>query len=199
MKILLHCCCGPCAIYPLRQLRAAGHQVHGYYYNHIHPYREWQQRLATLEEYAADQDLPLITDRRYRLVYFTRQTVYRENQRCSFCYHDRLTAAARIARRGRFDAFTSTLLYSKFQQHELLREIGAAAGKAAGVPFFYEDFRLGWQEGIAVSRERQMYRQQYCGCIYSEGERYLGKKFLETDQPGNGKKKVNGGKGPAAG
>ena len=181
MKILLHCCCGPCAIHPLRRLRAAGHQVHGYYYNHIHPYTEWQRRLTTLEEFAAAEELPLITDDRYRLVYFIRQTVYRENRRCHFCYHDRLTAAARIAKRGRFDAFTSTLLYSKFQRHELLRELGAAAGKAAGVRFFYEDFRTGWQEGITISRERQMYRQQYCGCIYSEGERYLGKDFLAKE------------------
>ena len=178
MKILLHCCCGPCAIYPLKRLRTAGYQVHGYYYNHIHPYTEWQLRLTTLKEYAGSHELPLITDDRYRLVYFSRQTVYRETTRCSFCYHDRLTATAKIAKRGHFDAFTSTLLYSKFQKHELIQEIGVAVGKSVGVQFFYEDFRRGWQEGIAISREQQMYRQQYCGCIFSEGERYLGKNFL---------------------
>ncbi|MBN2333606.1 MAG: epoxyqueuosine reductase QueH [Deltaproteobacteria bacterium] len=178
MKILLHCCCGPCVIYPLVQLRAGGHEVHGCFSNHIHPYTEWQQRLQTLQTYATEVDLPLIVDDRYRLPYFLRNTVYRETQRCTFCYHDRLEVSAKIAKRGKFDAFTSTLLYSKFQQHELIREMGEAAGKAAGMAFYYEDFRAGWKAGIEESKERQMYRQQYCGCIYSEGERYLGRKWL---------------------
>ncbi len=178
MKILLHCCCGPCTIYPLETLRAAGHQVHGYYYNHIHPYTEWQQRRETLADYAEEAVLPMIYDEQYRLVEFLRQNVYRESRRCLFCYHDRLEHTAKIARRGKFDAFTSTLLYSKFQQHEQIRKIGESVGKTVGVPLFYEDFRSGWKEGIEASKERGMYRQQYCGCIYSEGERYLGKGWL---------------------
>ncbi|MBN2232469.1 MAG: epoxyqueuosine reductase QueH [Deltaproteobacteria bacterium] len=172
MKILLHCCCGPCTIHPLSSLRAAGHTVHGFSANHIHPYTEWRRRLDTLQTFAAEEDLPLILDQNYRLGEFLRAVVYREANRCSWCYHDRLQCAATIARRGRFDAFTTTLLYSKFQRHELIREIGESVGRERGVPFYYEDFRSGWKAGIEASRRRGMYRQQYCGCIFSEEERY---------------------------
>jgi predicted adenine nucleotide alpha hydrolase (AANH) superfamily ATPase len=98
--------------------------------------------------------------------------VFREAERCRFCYHLRLFAAARAAKEGKFDAFTSSLLYSKYQKHELIREIGEQAALEAGLPFYYEDFRQGWQAGQARSKELGLYRQQYCGCIYSERERY---------------------------
>ena len=68
---------------------------------------------------------------------------------------------------------TSTLLYSKFQKHDTIKQVGESIGKTQGVPFFYQDFRTGWKEAIAVSKERNMYRQSYCGCIYSEKERYF--------------------------
>jgi len=91
---------------------------------------------------------------------------------------DRLEKAARIAHKGKFEAFTTTLLYSKFQQHEKICELGRELGRRFGIKFYYEDFREGWREGIELSKEKGMYRQQYCGCIYSEGERYLGAKKL---------------------
>ncbi|MBN2809239.1 MAG: epoxyqueuosine reductase QueH [Deltaproteobacteria bacterium] len=178
MKILLHCCCGPCAIYPVKQLRLQGHQLRGFYYNHIHPYTEWRKRLDTLAAWAGAEDLPLIVDERYELVNFIKNATFREQQRCVFCYHDRLEKAARIAHKGKFEAFTTTLLYSRFQQHDKIRELGLELGRRYGVRFHYEDFRPGWSEGIELSKEKEMYRQQYCGCIYSEGERYLGAKKL---------------------
>jgi hypothetical protein len=92
-----------------------------------------------------------------------------------FCYHDRLATAARYAKKGKFDGFTSTLLYSRFQKHDQIRSIGEAVGKSVGVPFHYRDFREGWRAGIEESRRLGMYRQQYCGCIYSEKERYYRK------------------------
>ncbi len=103
---------------------------------------------------------------------FLRAVVFRESDRCIYCYHDRLQATARLAKRGRFDYFTSTLLYSKFQQHDLIRKIGEAEGRAVGVPFYYHDFREGWKQGIEESRRLNLYRQQYCGCIYSEKDRF---------------------------
>jgi predicted adenine nucleotide alpha hydrolase (AANH) superfamily ATPase len=84
----------------------------------------------------------------------------------------RLEAAAAVAKKGKFEAFSTTLLYSKFQKHDLVRQTGEAAADKFGVPFYYEDFRVGWKEGIRLSREKNLYRQQYCGCIYSEWERY---------------------------
>ena len=70
--------------------------------------------------------------------------------------------------------FSSTLLYSKRQDHELVRQLGDEIGKNHGIPFVYRDLREGWIKGIQKSKELNLYRQQYCGCISSEQERYLG-------------------------
>lgn len=189
MKILLHICCAPCAIYPVQALTGGGHYVHGFFYNpNIHPYQEFSRRVAALEEYAGLRNLPVIWDKTYDLERFLRQVVFREAQRCRFCYHLRLSAAARTARGGKFDAFTTTLLYSKHQRHDLIREIGEQVARETGLPFFYADFREGWQTGQTQSRELGLYRQQYCGCIYSERERYCkdkaGVEKLRNNNPG---------------
>jgi hypothetical protein len=145
----------------------------GFFYRHnIHPYTECLRREAALKQYAAAVDLRVIYQEDYDLEGFLRNVVFREIHRCRQCYHDRLRTTALLARRGKFDAFTSTLLYSKFQNHELIRETGEAVGQTVGLPFFYHDFRNGWQEGIETSKRMGLYRQQYCGCIYSEKDRY---------------------------
>ncbi len=173
MKILLHICCGPCAVYPVEALAAKGHYLHGYFYNpNIHPYQEFARRLATLEKFAARSGLPIIWDRTYNLEEFLRAIVCREAERCRFCYYLRLKATARVARGGKFDAFTSTLLYSKFQNHDLIREIGQEVVREVGVPFYYEDFRVGWAKGAAKAKALNLYKQQYCGCIFSERDRF---------------------------
>ncbi len=77
-----------------------------------------------------------------------------------------------MQKKGKFDYFTTTLLYSKFQDHELMKEMGEALAKEYGVPFLYKDLREFWKEGIELSKTEDMYRQQYCGCIYSERDRY---------------------------
>ena len=173
MKILLHICCGPCSIYPLRVLREGGDEVCGLFYNpNIHPYAEYRKRLDVIETYAGREGLEIIREEAYPLEDFFRQTVFREEQRCLACYRLRLSQAARIAAKGRFDAFTSTLLYSRYQKHDFIREIGEEAAGRHRVPFLYRDFREGWTEGVRVSKELGMYRQAYCGCVYSEKERF---------------------------
>ncbi len=173
MKILLHICCAGCSIYPIKILRKRDFNVTGFFYNHnIHPYTECLKRKKTLEDYAKIIDLRVIWQKGYNLEQFLQSVVFREADRCTYCYHDRLKAAAHIAKRGKFDFFTSTLLYSKFQNHEKIKEIGISMGKSVGVPFFYNDFRNGWKEGIKESKELNLYRQQYCGCIFSEKERF---------------------------
>ncbi|MEW6387244.1 MAG: epoxyqueuosine reductase QueH [Thermodesulfobacteriota bacterium] len=173
MKILLHICCGPCAIYPVEVLRLSGHEVRGFFYNpNIHPYQEFGRRVAALEQFVGVAGLPMIWDRSYDLEEFLRMLVFRETERCRFCYQMRLSAVARAAREGRFDAFTSTLLYSKFQDHETIKELGEHLAQEEGVPFYYQDFREGWAKGVAASKEMGLYRQPYCGCIYSERDRY---------------------------
>jgi hypothetical protein len=157
-------------------MKAGGLDVMGFFYRHnIHPYSECLRRQETLEGYARQIDLRLIIQEGYDLEGFIQNVVYREKDRCTYCYHDRLRTTALLAKRGKFDYFSSTLLYSKFQKHDMLKSIGESIGKSIGVPFFYEDFRSGWKEGIDTSKNLGMYRQQYCGCIYSEKERYYRK------------------------
>lgn len=173
MKLLLHTCCGPCSIYPLRRLQEKRYDVLGFFYrSNIHPYTECLKRQEALETYAQSLNLKIIMEDGYDLEGFLRQAAFREGDRCLVCYHSRLEATARLARKGKFDFFSTTLLYSRFQQHDAIKSIGEALGRSMGVPFYYEDFRQGWKEGIRVSKELGMYRQQYCGCIYSEKERY---------------------------
>jgi predicted adenine nucleotide alpha hydrolase (AANH) superfamily ATPase len=174
MKILLHLCCGPCSIFPVKVLREEGADIMGFFYrNNIHPYTECLRRQETLEKYVAQINLRVIYQEGYDLEGFIQNLVHREADRCRHCYHDRLRTTALIAKRGKFDCFSSTLLYSKFQKHELVRSIGESVAKSVGVPFFYQNFRVGWKEGIETSKELEMYRQQYCGCIYSEKERFF--------------------------
>lgn len=172
-RILLHSCCAPCTIIPLQKLREADWTVHGFFYNpNIHPYQEFARRLDAYTAFAELRQLAVIVRADYELEAFLRQAAYRESQRCIYCYSTRLEAAARLAHKSRFDAFTTTLLYSKRQKHELVKSIAEQAAKKFGVPFYYLDFRPGWQEGQEQARRLGIYRQQYCGCIYSEKERF---------------------------
>lgn len=186
MRILLHICCAPCAIYPVEQLKREGFEVHGLWYNpNIHPYQEYLLRLETLKHYAARIDLPVICKDEYGLREFIREVVYRETERCLFCYRLRLKEVARIAKEGKFHSFTSTLLVSPHQKHDLIKEVSGEVGREAEVEFYYQDFRPGLKESIKLSREMGLYRQQYCGCIYSECERFKqGLDLLVSSPPG---------------
>lgn len=174
MKILLHICCAPCAIYPIKILRLEDFDIMGFFYKHnIHPYMECIRRLETLQSYAATIDLVVIYQEGYDLEDFLQNVVFRESERCLYCYYERLRSTALIAKRGKFDYFSTTLLYSKFQKHDKIKSIGEEIGKSVGVQFYYQDFRTGWKEGVESSKRLGLYRQQYCGCIYSEKERYF--------------------------
>ena len=176
MNLLLHMCCGPCSCYPVKKLRQEGIEPVGYFFNpNIHPYKEWDMRLKTAREFAAKVDMKMYDDDNYRLRDFLRRALAAEaveNGRCRMCYTWRLEETARFAAEQGFDAFTSTLFYSIYQQHELMKETAEHFAKLYGVEVYYEDFRPGWQEGIDISQELELYRQPYCGCIFSEEERY---------------------------
>ncbi len=178
MNLLLHLCCAPCTLYPESILRPRAIAIRGFFYNpNIHPYTEYRRRLDALTAVASDIDLDLLVRDEYGLEAFLRAVAYREEERCQICYRMRLTAAAEAARTCGADAYSTTLLYSVYQKHEVVRRIGEEVGKDAGIPFYYEDFRPGWPEGVARSREMGVYRQSYCGCVYSERDRYLKKKL----------------------
>ncbi len=173
MNILLHTCCGPCAIYPLNRLQEAGHNVTAYFFNpNIHPFKEFQRRLNTLKDFTEKNGISTILHESYGLKDFLRKVVFHEDERCSLCYAMRLSETVAAAKNSGFDAFTSTLLYSKFQNHEQIVLFCEKLAKESGLSFVYEDYRKGWQIGIDKSIEFDMYRQPYCGCVYSEQERY---------------------------
>ncbi len=177
MEILLHICCAPCTIYPLKTLRQQGSQIKGYFYNpNIHPYREYQKRRETLEAYAGMCQLEVFFDEGYDLGLFLDRTRPWGPERCRACYEIRLEATARRAKKEGFEAFSTTLLYSRFQKHDWIREVGTRIGERLAIPFHYQDFRPGWSEGVRESKELGLYRQPYCGCIFSEKERYKKKR-----------------------
>lgn len=172
--VLVHACCGPCSITVVQGLLEQGHAVLGFYYNpNIHPLMEYLRRREALEEAAKRLDVPVAyADAEYDPAVFLRLVAFREKGRCAQCYRLRLERAALEARRRGCAAMTTTLLYSKYQDHAAIRTIGEQAARAQGVAFLYEDFRSGWNEGIRLSKEWELYRQPYCGCIFSEYERY---------------------------
>ncbi|MCX6348139.1 MAG: epoxyqueuosine reductase QueH [Candidatus Aureabacteria bacterium] len=173
MRILLHVCCGPCATHPFLALKAAGHAVEGYFYNpNIHPFQEWKRRREALEKFSSEAKFPVRYPERYNPEEYFRAVSFHEDERCPRCYRLRLVAAAREAKAHGFDAFTSTLLISVKQKHDLIRRIGEETASAAGIAFFYQDFRTGWNEHWKITEQHGLYKQQYCGCLFSERERY---------------------------
>ena len=193
-KILVHMCCGPCSIIPLKDLLKEEFEVHGYFYNpNIHPRAEFVKRLNGTKELAAYMELDVLYDEEYRAVEFIRGMIDSvdgrtdeagrppEHDRCTYCYAERIEATAKAAKVNNYQAFSSSLLYSKYQNHAEIIELAEGLAEKYGVAFFYRDFREGWVEGIEKSKEIGLYRQKYCGCIYSLIERYP-KKYKKKAQ-----------------
>ena len=174
MNALLHICCAPCANQCVEVLRADGYQVTGLWYNpNIHPFTEYRARRNCLREYAASVELPVIECNDYGLRPFVRAVAQDIAGRCVKCYEMRLLEAARQAKEGGFDSFTSSLFISPYQNHELMREVAERAAEQYGVEFLYRDFRPYFRDGQTYARDHGFYMQKYCGCVFSEEERYL--------------------------
>ena len=173
MDLLLHICCAPCTIFPLKVLKNSGAQITGFFYNpNIHPFREFQKRKDSLRGYAESQGLEIIFSEHYDLEYFLEKTAPWDGERCRVCYRIRLEETAREARSRGLEAFTTTLLYSRYQKHDWIKDAGLEMAERHRVKFYYQDFRPGWQEGVEQSKALGLYRQPYCGCIFSEKERF---------------------------
>ena len=175
MKLLLHICCAPCSVACVRALRGEGLDVSGFWYNpNIHPFTEYKARRDALAGYADSVNLPLTARDEYGLRDFLTLTwpASPEPGRCVACYQTRMDAAAAHAAENGFEAFSTTLLISPYQRHDLLCETAEETARRHGVRFLYRDFRPLFREGQAEARELGLYRQKYCGCIFSEEERY---------------------------
>lgn len=172
LKALLHICCGPCAISCLEILRQDGFDVEGFFYNpNIHPFSEYRKRYEAV--IAAGERLGLsVIYHRYDFEKFLRDVSCIENrdEQHRFCWRIRLEETARMAAERGIKNFTTTLLSSPYQDIEQIKVLGAEVAAGHGLNFLPEDFRRGFSSSHKVSKEWQLYHQNYCGCIYSEKE-----------------------------
>jgi len=188
MNILLHICCAPCAIFPIEELRKESHKLAGLFYNpNIHPYSEYLKRKSEVEKYCREIGVNMICPD-YDLEDYFQKISYNEGQknRCPACWWLRLERTAKFAKDNGFDAFTTTLLGSPHQDHDVIKSIGEDIAKRSGLKFYYKDFRLGFKAGHELAKKRGMYCQNYCGCLFSEKER-LEKKGPRPRYKGRGR------------
>lgn len=170
MRLLLHICCGPCAVYPVNVLHADNIEFKGLFYNpNIHPRDEFDRRRENVEKLAEIKklDIDYVEDFRQQQWETFGGT---EDQRCHMCYALRLDKAAEYAKKNGYDAFTTTLLVSPYQKHEQIKELGERMAAKHGVEFYYRDFRPGFRQGQQQAKELELYRQKFCGCIVSFNE-----------------------------
>ncbi len=161
----------------IETLRNEGIETSGLWYNpNIHPFTEYKARKNTLIEYSKKILLPLDVIDDYGLREFINLVHPDFDNRCRKCYEIRLDKAAQIAKGKGFDSFTSTLFVSPYQDHELMKEVANEAAEKHKVKFLYRDFRPYFREGQTKAREMEFYMQKYCGCVFSEEDRYRKKK-----------------------
>ena len=166
----MHTCCAPCSVYCIDSLREEGIEPTLYWYNpNIHPYMEYKARRDTLKNYAASINVNAIFEEDYGLREFCKNVV----SDLDYCYRVRLEQTAKFAKENGFDTFTTTLLVSPYQKHDEIVKIGMEIAEKYGVSFLYRDFRPGFRDGQAKARELGLYMQKYCGCVFSEEDRYL--------------------------
>ena len=179
-RLLLHVCCAPCSTACLEQLTEA-FQVTCFYYNpNIEPEAEFEHRLSELVRLTDEmplQGVPEVIRGEYeheRFLELARglEDVPEGGERCTRCYRLRLEKTAQAARDGGYDYFTTTLSVSPYKNAEKLNTIGATLAEAYGVPYLFSDFKKhdGYLRSIRLSAEYGLYRQDYCGCVYSKAQ-----------------------------
>ncbi len=171
MKILMHMCCAPCAVYPVETLQERGIEVDGLYYNpNIHPIEEFKKREENVDKLAKDKGFEVYYYPDYEEDQWSK---FEEDDlsRCNMCYAKRMKKLFEVAKEKGYDAATTSLLVSPYQDHELIKKLGESYSKKYGIKFFYEDFRVGYREGQKKAKDYGLYCQRYCGCITSLKER----------------------------
>lgn len=163
----MHLCCAPCASFPIEQLKSEGITVDGLFYNpNIHPYEEFKKREAEV------RNLGEIYDMKIHFMPDFEQELWdnlnsNDKNRCSMCYHKRLERLFKFASLQKYDAVTSSLLISPYQDHAQIKALSERYSKKFGVDFLYRDFRPNYREGQKIAKEHGFYRQKYCGCMIS--------------------------------
>ena len=187
MKLLLHTCCAPCSVFCIKSLRKEEIEPTVYWFNpNIHPYMEYKARRDTLKEYTQSINVQAIFEENYGLREFCKNVIDDLENRCvKYCYRIRLEQTAKYAKENGYDTFSTTLLISPYQNHEALKQIGEEMAQKYGINFLYRDFRPGFREGQNEARELGLYMQKYCGCVFSEEDRYNCHNSAKPDIPTN--------------
>ena len=172
-KILVHVCCAPDALYVLRLLQDE-YEVTGFFTNdNIHPAGEYEKRLEEARKVAAFLGVPLLEDgyAPERWLALTRkfQAEPEKGRRCDVCYASRLKRTAETAAAGGFDAFATVMSLSPWKKADVINRIGRQFGTRHRVRFLEADFKKkdGFKKSVDLSRSHDLYRQGYCGCVYS--------------------------------
>ena len=175
MKILMHTCCAPCLEYPAKILLEEGIEFVSYFYNpNIQPYWEYEKRRDALEEFAELKNIELILsspkENLMKKESLVNETIWKEkndSKRCEFCYITRLDNTAKFAKDNNYKYFSTTLLLSIYQNHELIKKIGKEISEKYSIEFYDRDFRSGFRESQILARQDNLYRQKHCGCLSS--------------------------------
>ena len=185
MKLLMHTCCAPCSVYCIEKLREEGIEPTVYWYNpNIHPYTEYKARRDCLKEYTKSINVQAIFEEEYGLDEFCKEAIKDLNARCvNYCYPVRLKRTFEYAKKNGYDTVTTTLLYSIYQKHDFIKYLMEKYSKEYGIDFLYRDFRVGFWEGHQKAHDLGLYMQKYCGCIFSEEDRYS--KQIKRDKEDN--------------
>lgn len=174
MKLLLHTCCGPCFLGTWEDLEDQDLDVTNYFYNpNIYPREEYLKRLEYLMV-AAKGKSSRVVEAPYEPGQYA-EAIKGEDKnfpgRCALCYRLRLANTAEYAKKNNFEAFSTTLLVSPYQDHVAIKQIGEDVSREYGVEFYYRDWRPYFREGQETAQMKQIYRQKYCGCVYSRDYR----------------------------
>lgn len=186
MKLLLHTCCAPCLEYPYQVLINEEIDFTPYFYNpNIQPGWEYQRRKSTLVKFSEINpcdiifsDLSQDHEELNTLSFENMWAAFPKDEKCANCYRIRLEKTARFAVEKGYDSFSSTLMGSIYQNHDLICTIGKALEVKYKINFYNHDFRKGFRSGQKQAFEQGLYRQKYCGCAGSLDESALKKKIL---------------------
>lgn len=175
--LLLHACCAPCAAHVFEVL-TQDFRVSAYFYNpNISPYHEYERRLEELLWYSEKREFPLIVGFYDSREWTKSVKPYRfdgeRSERCMHCFLHRLEQTFRYARDHSFDAVASVMSISPHKDAEMINEVGRKLKKRYGLGYIEADFKKndGFRRSVEISREQGFYRQNYCGCVYSNQER----------------------------
>lgn len=170
-KILLHVCCGPCAEWPVEALRSEGFDVDAYFYNpNIHPQAEHDKRLENMRKMAEIHQVKLFVDGESMEAHWRSLAHLKKEAHCKMCYAMRLQEAARFAKHNSYEYLTTSLQVSPYQDQNVIRNIAMKACQDNGIIFVDRPFLDAFSEGQEQAKNDGLYRQKYCGCIFSLSE-----------------------------